>query len=244
MPTRDRDLLDLSVQRLLQPDDVSCGPTCLAVVLRYHGVAEADIAAVMARTPRNPDGGTLAPHLGLAALSFGLGARVWPFAVRVFDPTWRSLGKAALLAKLRARVAVLTDERLRDVHEAYVRFIEAGGEVRLGELRGADLVAAIDAGHPLITGLSVTWLYQHAREIAETNTPDDVRGMPVGHFVVVSGYESRGASFLIADPWPNHPFSGADRYHVSQRRLLQAILLGDATHDAVVVEIYDPRSEA
>ena len=80
--------LRLPVPRLIQPDDVTCGPTSLSAVLRFHGHKRAGLKAVIASTPTNPDGGTLAPNLGCAALSFGVGIRAHPFAVQVFDPTW------------------------------------------------------------------------------------------------------------------------------------------------------------
>jgi Peptidase_C39 like family len=230
--------LDLIVPRLVQPDDVSCGPTCLSSVLRFHGHPEADLHEVIARTPTNPGGGTLAPHLGLAGLRFGMAVRLWPFAVQVFDPTWRDLDANALLARLEARLAGLPEGRLRRVHAAWRDFLAAGGEVRLGEVGRAEMVAALDAGNPLIVGLSVTWLYQEARERPADNQPDDVAGAPVGHFVVVTGYDAGGEDLLVADPWPHPPFGDGGRYRVSERRLMHAILLGDATHDAVVVEVH------
>lgn len=227
----------LPVPRLVQPDDVSCGPTALAAVLQFHG-AELDLPAIRAATPINPDGGTLAPHLGRAALSLGFRVRAHPLALRVFDPSWRSLDPPALLDRLERRLAILPPGRDRRVHEAWRSFLIAGGEVALGELRSDELVGAIDRGHPLICGLCVTWLYQIPRERPEDNDSDDVAGQPVGHFVVVCGYEDGGERFLVADPWPQPPFNRDDGlYVVSQRRLTQAILLGDATHDAVIVEI-------
>ncbi len=235
--------LDLRVQRLTQPDDVTCGPTCLSSVLRFLGHPEATLDEVIARTPRNADGGTLGPHLGRAALRFGMQARVWSFAVQVFDPSWRRLSRPELLDRLRRRIDHLPEGRLRRTHLAYLEFLEEGGEVRLTELRRRDLVAALNRGHPLIVGLSVTWLYQHPREMPEDNQPDDIRGSPVGHFVVVTGYLARGKRFLVSDPWPSPPFEGDRHYPVSDRRLLQAILLGDVTNDAVVVEIQPPEAK-
>lgn len=227
----------LPVPRLVQPDDVSCGPTALTAVLQFHG-AKLDLPAVRSATPVNPDGGTLAPHLGRAALSFGFAVRAHPLALKVFDPTWRGLPREALRDRVGRRLQTRPEGRERRVHEAWLGFLDAGGEVALGELRASELVGAIDRGHPLICGLCVTWLYQHARELPDDNQIDDIEGQPVGHFVVICGYERGGAKFVVADPWPQPPFAHDDGlYVVSRRRLTQAILLGDATHDAVLVEV-------
>jgi hypothetical protein len=233
----------LAVPPLVQSDDVSCGPTCLASVLRYHGLADVSPDEVRTVTPRNPDGGTLAPYLGQAALRLGARARCHPFATRVFDPTWRSLPPDEVAHRLTERTDALPPGRLRSVHEAWRDFLREGGEVVLGELRPSALARALDAGRPLICGLSITWLYQEPRERPDDNADDDVHGSPVGHFVVVNGYVDGGKSFLVTDPWPHPPFDRSDgTYRVSQRRLTQAILLGDATHDAVILEILTPES--
>ena len=227
----------LAVPPLVQPDDVSCGPTCLAAVLQFHGI-ETNLTRVRAATPKNADGGTLAPYLARAAMAHGLKVRCHPFAVQVFDPTWWDLPADEVTARLRRRTHGLRPGRLRRVHDAWLAYLEAGGMLSLGELLGGELVAAIDAGHPLICGLSITWLYQEPRERPEDNVDDDIHGSPVGHFVVINGYTDGGATFLITDPWPQPPFDrDGGVYTVSRRRLTQAILLGDATHDAVVVEV-------
>lgn len=234
----------LAVPRQIQPDEVTCGPSCLSAVLRFHGI-DVDLDAALGATERNADGGTLAPHLGRAALSFGVGVRARPMAVQVFDPTWRELPPDAMIDRLRRRTATLGDPRLVRVHQAWIAFLEAGGVVDLaGELRSAELIAALDRGNPLIAGLSVTWLYQGARERPSDNVPDDIAGSPVGHFVVITGYAGSGDTFWVVDPWPHPPFPGDEHYPVSRRRLTQAILLGDATHDAVVLEILPPGDRA
>ncbi|MCB9675370.1 MAG: C39 family peptidase [Alphaproteobacteria bacterium] len=232
----------LAVPRFIQPDEVTCGPSSLLSVLRYLGVDGAGLDDVIAATPRNPDGGTLAPHLGRAAQAFGHRSRIRPLAVKVFDPTWWNLPQAEVRDRLRRRTHALPEGALRRVHEAWLAYLEQGGEVVLGELRTHHLTEALDRGTPLICGLSVTWLYQHPREMPDDNRPDDIHGSPVGHFVVVTGYADGGDVFFVSDPWPHPPFEGdsTETYAVGRRRLHQAILLGDATHDAVVMEVFPP----
>lgn len=92
----------LSVPRFVQPDDVTCGPTCLLQVFRYFGDLTS-FQEIVEVVKRNEDGGTLAVHLGAAALMHGYEARIYSWNLRIFDPTWRGLETGALRAKLRAR---------------------------------------------------------------------------------------------------------------------------------------------
>lgn len=227
----------LDVPHLTQPDDVSCGPTCLASVLAFHG-EPIDFAAVEAKVERNPDGGTLGVFLGLAALELGFRASLVSTNLRVFDPTWRGLSSAALVDKLRARAAVVHDRRLARVIEAYVRFVEQGGDVGLEELSEGLLEGYLRRGRPVVCGLSATYLYQTAREDPWSNVADDVGGEPAGHFVCIVGCSGEGGRFVLSDPYP--AALGRPRYEVTSRRLLNAILLGDETYDGVLL-VVEPR---
>jgi hypothetical protein len=227
----------LRVPRIEQPDDVTCGPACLLMVLRCLG-DERDFAEIAARVRRTRDGGTLGVHLGAAALELGYGARIASYNHRVFDPTWRALGRDELVRKLKSSRRHARRARVRESLGAYARFLELGGQVRFPELTSDLLVDTVDRGRPLITGLSATHLYRQVREIPETNVEDDIRGEPVGHFVVVSGYSAGGARFAVTDPANDAPFGRGGRYRVDATRLLNSILLGVTTYDGVLVEVW------
>lgn len=228
----------LSVPRFAQPDDVTCGPTCLLQVYRYYGDLT-DFAEIVGLLRRNEDGGTLAVHLGAVALHQGYEARIWSWNLRIFDPTWKGLETGALRAKLRARAARTHERKLREALLAYDEFLCDGGSVAFGlDLTPALLVRLIDRGHPILTGCSATHLYQQVRERPHDNADDDVAGEPVGHFVVVAGYGRGGATFSVRDPHPTVPFSPSGRYTVPAQRLINSILLGDATYDAVLLELW------
>src|SRR5690606_38167782 len=81
---------ELQVQRFLQPDDVTCGPTCLRKVYDYYGV-DLPLEEVMGEIDRNEDGGTLAVFLGASAMKRGFRARIYSYDLRIFDPTWARL---------------------------------------------------------------------------------------------------------------------------------------------------------
>lgn len=219
----------LDVPRFEQPDDVTCGPTCLAQVYRFLGYRR-DLANVITDTPRNADGGTLAVYLGISALQNGFQPTIYTYNLRIFDPTWRRLSSDELRAKLRARRAFVRSRRLKRAIAAYVEYLKMGGRVRFSELETDLLVSVLGRGRPILTGLSATHLYGTARERAEEY--DDVRGEPVGHFVVVCGYYPRSDRFVVHDPSSHIPFSRSGKYTVEARRLIAAILLGDLTYDA------------
>jgi hypothetical protein len=71
---------------------------------------------------------------------------------------------------------------------------------------------------------------------------DDVRGEHTGHFVVISGYEHWGRRLVVLDPFP-HPGMEEGEQIVDAGRLTNAILLGDMTYDAVLLEVW-PAGEA
>src|SRR5438105_12152535 len=77
--------LRLPVRTLPQPDEVTCGPTCLHAVYRYWGEAEV-LTDVIARMHRLEHGGTFPVYLGCDALRRGYRAAVSSHSVTVFDP--------------------------------------------------------------------------------------------------------------------------------------------------------------
>jgi hypothetical protein len=237
---------DLSVQRFLQPDDVTCGPTCLRKVYDFYGF-DVDMDAVVDAIERNEDGGTLAVFLGMAAMRRGLRARIYTYDLQIFDPTWSHLAGEELIRKIRARSPYLTDAKRRGAAVAYVRYLEKGGELAFDELTPALLKSIIDRGHPILAGLSATYLYGFQRERwDEVNgrlIDDDIAGDPTGHFIVVSGYDQWGRRLTVLDPSEHVPASPDGRLIVSAERLINSILLGDVTYDAVLLELWPADEE-
>jgi hypothetical protein len=225
----------LSVPRFEQPDDVTCGPTCLMQVLRFYE-DPTPFERICELTPRNPDGGTLAVNLALAARAMGYAARVHSANLRIFDPTWDGLDPAALGDKLRQRAAAVSKPKLQAACLAYARLIEEGGQVVFPDFTPRLLLDILERGHPVLCGLNATYLYRQARLRPDDNVEDDVAGDSLGHFVVICGHEE--GRFWVRDPAQQVPFSPDGRYDVQARRLLNAILLGIVSYDAVLLEVW------
>jgi hypothetical protein len=238
---------ELDLVGFVQPDDVTCGPTCLRKVYSYFGL-DLPLEAVLGEIDRNEDGGTLAVFLGLAARRRGFQARIYSYDLRIFDPTWRWLPPGLLAEKVRLRIPHLVSAKARRSAGAYLEFLEVGGTLAFEELTPALLKRILDRNHPILAGLSATHLYGYSRErhdpVTHELVEDDVAGDPTGHFVVVTGYEHWGRRFVVRDPSEHVPVTRDGRLVVDAQRLINAILLGDLTYDAVLLELWRGRGAA
>jgi hypothetical protein len=223
-----------------QPDETTCGPTCLHAVYEFHG-DPVELPAVIEGTRQLNTGGTLAVFLGCHALARGYGATLYTFNLQIFDPTWFGPQPADLAEKLRAQNELKPDEKLRESSQGYLEFLRLGGEIRFAELSRELIRSYLRRSLPILTGLSATYLYRCAREIGAKNEYDDLRGEPVGHFVVLYGYDPRERMVLVADPYHPNPLAGALYYRVPIDRVISAVLLGIVTYDANLLVLSPPR---
>lgn len=232
-------LHDLDLEILPQPDDSTCGPTCLHAVYRYFG-DEIALPALIKDVHELPSGGTLAVHLGNHALQRGYQARIVTYNLNVFDPSWFEGERPDLSERLRAQARVKNDARLAEATEAYLGFLKLGGVLEMEDLTSAFLVSWLERGNPILTGLSATFLYRSSRETGETKLEeDDLRGVPQGHFVVLSGWDAKQRTVRVADPLENNPAFQQHIYWIPIERVITAILLGVLTYDANLL-ILDP----
>ena len=244
--------VSLPVQILAQPDDETCGPTCLHAVYRYWGDGSSLEQVVKSTAMLNGTGagrGTLAVMLGVDALRRGYRTTLYTFNLEMFDPTWFDAhGKAeatTLAEKLRGQYAAKADadRRLAFATEAYLEFLGCGGTIGFADLTSKLIARLIRSGRPVLTGLSATYLYRCAREWGPNDDYDDLRGLPTGHFVVLHGYDPHGRRVEVADPLADNPGYATQRYSVSISRLVPAIMLGVLTHDANLL-IIEPADDA
>jgi hypothetical protein len=249
-PEAHRYELALAMQR--QPDDTTCGPTCLHAVYQYYG-EDLGLSEVIASTRTLQDGqagrGTLAVMLGTHALERGYAATLYTYNLHMFDPTWfgdksHSASAAFLAEKLAAQAAAKCDAAPKDqvATEAYQEFLRLGGRIEFRDLTARLLGGLIRGGRPVLTGLSATYLYHCAREFGPEDDYDDVRGVAAGHFVVLHGYDPARRLVTVADPLEPNPAYDSGSYTVAMSRLVPAIMLGVLTHDANLLVI-EPRQE-
>ena len=126
----------LKIEIQPQPDDVSCGPTCLHAVYRYYG-DDPPLERVVGEIPQLEGGGTLAVLLGCHALRRGYEVTLYIYNLQVFDPTWFTPEAPHLAEKLCAQAEAKADDpKLRLSTEAYLDFLRLGGRVRMRDLNG------------------------------------------------------------------------------------------------------------
>lgn len=219
-----------------QPTDTSCGPTCLQAVYNYYGDV-IPVTSLIDEVPELETGGTLAVQLGLHALRRGYAAELFTYNLRVFDPTWFDLETAEMARRLEQRIGRRHSEKRRLAMQAYLDFIRLGGQVRLEVLNEGLIRSLLESNLPILTGLSSTFLYSSPREIPTNDKEDDIRGEPVGHFVVLCGCDPLAGTVLVADPDHENPLSEDRIYPVSMDRLINAILLGVFTYDGNLLVI-------
>ena len=237
MPT-----LKLPLRVLPQPDETTCGPTCLHAVYRYWG-EDVALETVIARTRTLEHGGTFAVFLACDALRHGYRATIFTYNVTVFDPTWFGRPGVDIAERLRRQREVKMDYRLQHATEGYLEFLALGGRIRLADLSPRLVRGILRRRMPILTGLSATFLYRTVREIGENDQSDDIRGFPSGHFVVIAGYDLQSRKVLVADPYEPNPYGGTREYWMRMERVGAAVLLGIVTHDANLLVIR-PRHRA
>lgn len=229
---------------LPQPTDSSCGPTCLHAVYRYYG-DDLPLERVIEEVQGLSSGGTLGVLLGCHALERGYRATLYTYNLHVFDPSWFAPHAPELDECLRRQAAVKVDPKLRFATDAYLRFLDLGGTITSRPLEPALLRRHLRRGEPVLTGLSATYLYGCAREVADDHRMryDDIRGEPQGHFVVLYGYDPDARQVKIADPLHDNPAFRTHRYAASLTRVTTAIGLGILTYDANLL-VVSPRDRS
>jgi hypothetical protein len=224
--------LSLPVRMLPQPDETTCGPTCLQAIYRYFERDE-PLKEVIARTRKlDQGGGTFAVFLACDALRQGFEATIYTYNLTVFDPTWFAPGMDIPDRLRRQAKAKANDNRLQHATEGYLEFLDLGGRLRFTDLSRLLIRGLLRRNLPILAGLSSTYLYRTSREYGPHDIPDDIRGTPGGHFVVMAGYDRKARQVLIADPYAPHPYGQSHEYWINIDRVLAAVLLGIVTHDA------------
>lgn len=223
-----------------QPDEVTCGPTCLQALYQYYD-DYIPLKNVMREVNQLQSGGTLAVMLGNHALKRGYKAHIYTYNLNIFDPTWFSDSSGKIIENLRAQMEFKHKRRkLQVASGAYIKFLESGGKLRYAELDSQLIKSYLVNGVPILTGLSATYLYGTPREIPQFDIYDSIKGEPAGHFVVITGFDEDNNTVYVADPMEPNPLGKGQVYNVEFGRLINSIMLGIVTYDANLL-IIEPK---
>jgi hypothetical protein len=230
--------LDLAILR--QPDDATCGQTCLHAVYTYFG-DQSSLDELIGEVPTLTGGGTLAVSLANHALRRGYRALICTYNLTVFDPSWFGPRAPDLSERLRAQSDAKADGKLSEATDAYLEYLRLGGELVMEDLTPGLLRRWLERDRPILTGLSATFLYRCAREIGSAQLEeDDVRGSATGHFVVLCGWDAEERAVRVADPLEDVPRFQEHIYWLPVERVINAILLGVLTYDANLLVLEPP----
>jgi hypothetical protein len=226
-----------------QPDDTTCGPTCLHAVYRYYNDS-ISLSEVISEVHGLPEGGTLDVYLACHALRRGYRATIIPYNLQFFDPTWAGISPREIGEKLKRQLDVKRNfPGFHMVTDAYLRFIALGGRLKFEVMTAGLIRRYLKKSIPILTGLSATYLYNSAREydVGGKLVYDDIRGESTGHFVVLAGYDRGNRSVLVADPLMPNPREHGHYYSVNIYRLICACMLGILTHDGNLLIIQEKK---
>lgn len=226
--------LDFDIQA--QPDEITCGPTCLQALYNYYNDA-ISLEDVIKQVRSLRGGGTLAVMLGSHALKRGYKATIYTYNLNVFDPSWFQFSSKRMIKFLKEQMLIKAErEKLKAASKGYIRFLKLGGELRYAELDKELIKGMISKSIPILTGLSATYLYGTPRETPD-NIYDSTKGDPAGHFVVINGYDDQKDWAYLADPMTPNPLNKGQIYGVNFNRLINSIMLGIITYDANLLVI-------
>lgn len=238
MSQRQAIFLNFDIQA--QPDEVTCGPTCLHALYEYYQDT-ISLKEVINEVKSLKAGGTLAVMMGNHALKRGYKATIYTYNLNIFDPTWFKSSPAKMVYNLKRQMRYKSKSRkLQVASKSYIKFLESGGKILYAELNEKLIKGYLRKSIPILTGLSSTYLYGTQREIPHNNKYDSIKGEPVGHFAVINGYDEAGNYVYLADPMNPNPLK-SQYYSVNFDRLINSIMLGIVTYDANLL-IIEPKT--
>ena len=107
-----RQALFLNFDIKAQPDEVTCGPTCLHALYQHYNDA-ISLKQVIREVKQLKTGGTLAVMMGNHALQRGYQASIYTYNLHVFDPTWFKLSSRKMIYNLKKQMAYRQAQRSR-----------------------------------------------------------------------------------------------------------------------------------
>ena len=223
-----------------QPDDVTCGPTCLQALYQYYN-DPVPLKNVIREVKQLKNGGTMAVMLANHALQRGYRAHLYTYNLNVFDPTWFKHPSKKIAQFLKEQMEFKVKRRKLHVASlAYIKFLELGGKLHYSELDEELIKGYLKRSIPILTGLSATYLYGTPREIPQYDIYDSIKGEPSGHFVVITGFDEEKNFVYLAVPVEPIPLGKGQLYTVNFSRLINSIMLGIVTYDANLL-IIEPK---
>ncbi len=195
-----------------QPTNTTCSPTALSMLLGFYGtnvsVDDISVKVPQVKNEKGENFGTINTQMAMWCRTLGFDVALYTADVQVIDQSWSKLSSEAIIARLEARKSGLAVPSLGELwteaySQAYIEFIQSGGELHIVNAITANLLYELLPKGPLLPCVSFDTLYGRGRtsNVGEKEVrPDDVNGKAWNHSIVIYGNDDEG-NFLVADPW-------------------------------------------
>jgi len=182
------------------------------MLLGYYGknfsVDEVSAKVPQVKNEKGENFGTINTQMATWCSTLGFDVVLYTADVQVIDQSWSKLSSSAVIERLEARKSGLKVPSLGELWntaycQAYIEFIQSGGELHIVNAITSNLLSEMLKKGPVLPCLSFDTLYGKGKTSnnGEKETKlDDVNGKAWNHSVVIYGNDEEG-NFLVADPW-------------------------------------------
>lgn len=221
--------IEHEIKHQYQPTNTTCSPTALSMLLGFYGenysVDDISTKVPQVKNEKGDNSGTINTQMATWCKSLGFDVALYTADVQVIDQSWSKFSSGEIVERLEARKSGFKVPSLGDLWntaycQAYIEFIQSGGELHIVNAITSNLLYELLKEGPILPCLSFGTLYGKGRTstVDETETnPDDVNGKAWNHSVVIYGNDEKG-NFLIADPWEK------PGYHVIEQDVMVAAI--------------------
>lgn len=217
-----------------------CVQASASQILSYYGI-EKTIDQVKQEVPVYVDAtgvirGTSLGHIATYFQKLGLKTTLHTSDIIIFDPTWKNLNSEKLIQKLTLRQPFIQhgwydQETLITIVDGYIQYLKKHGTITLSIIDVSYLLQYLQQG-PIFMSVSYNVLNHCAKyDFSKTNTPDDIKGLPSTHAIIISGYKD--GFFDVVDP--DFEFGGYRK--ISESQLIAAYYLAQTDMDSLFISL-------
>ncbi len=230
-----------------QPTNHTCSQASMAMLLSFFGRQETpETIASIVPTAKNTEGeeiGTLSQQLATWAISEGYEVAIYSADYQVLDLSWADLNDAKKIERMQAakqtrNVGNIGKEFSELYLQAYIDFLQAGGDLQIVPYISSDLLNKLLVDSPVFVSVNFNVLYNQGRSQdggLRQAQPDDLEGGLANHSIVLYGKSDEG-NYLIADPWQR-----GQRLEIESERLLIAIASAQLECDNFIFQIREKK---
>lgn len=232
-----------SIKHYYQPTNHSCSQASMASALSFYGINHTpEEIAKMIPVNKDDDGkewGTINQQLATWCIGQGFDVVMYTADFEVIDLSWVNLSKTEQLERMEATkehrdVPGLGKEWSKMYMQAYIDFINAGGELHIVPFMTRKIINTLLADGPIIVCVCSSVLYNSGRSKnigLRKSVNDDINGIIVNHTIVVFD-KDKNNNYIVSDPWKEPGI-----YAVEPEQLLAAMAAAQIECDNLIFQL-------